>query len=437
MNRVSEVYRKRYRLFLIIAMLCCVAGIAVMYYFYLEKKIPERIMLIENRSEKLDFDVPVQGDISIDKNEKVVETGGICINDTVLSKDKNIHFDMDKSVVVDSGSVCKYNVDLKLFGLFRYKNMVIDVVKEQKVMPSGKAVGMYICADGVMVLGTSEVESADGTLSAPSDNILQSGDYIYEVGGTDVNNINDVIELIQENTDTSLMLSVKRGKNIINVKVKPVLTNDGTYKIGAWLREDTEGIGTITYVTEGNKFAALGHGITDIDTGGLIDIIEGGLYPAKLTEVVRGENGAPGELIGAVKLGKKYRIGTIMENTKYGIDGKVEQEEYKYKEDIALEVGLKQEVKTGKAFIRCQLGEDISDYEIQIESIDMNSEDNKSMVLKVTDKRLLKRAGGIVQGMSGSPIIQNGKIIGAVTHVFVNNPTNGYGIFIEEMLARD
>ena len=97
MNRVSEVYRKRYRLFLIIAMLCCVAGIAVMYYFYLEKKIPERIMLIENRSEKLDFDVPVQGDISIDKNEKVVETGGICINDTVLSKDKNIHFDMDKS----------------------------------------------------------------------------------------------------------------------------------------------------------------------------------------------------------------------------------------------------------------------------------------------------------------------------------------------------
>lgn len=328
-----------------------------------------------------------------------------------------------------------YKASLKLFGLFHYKNIQIDVIREQKVMPSGRAVGLYINSDGIMVLGTSEIVGKDSLTHEPAANILRAGDYIYRVNNSNVDNIDDVVEALQENGSSRVTIYLRRNGNNLKVKIEPVLAADGEYKIGVWLREDTEGIGTITYITEDNKYAALGHGITDIDTGLLIDIKNGGVYPAKVNQIIRGQAGSPGEILGSVKLGNTFCLGTINNNTNYGISGEIFDSDYGYDSEKAIPAAMKQDVYKGKAIVRCQLGDSVEDYEVEIEKININSEENKGMVLKVTDKKLLDKAGGIVQGMSGSPIIQNNKIIGAVTHVFVNDSTRGYGIFIEDMLS--
>ena len=419
---------RRYRRILIV-MLCITMCAAAFYYMrYIDKKIPDSIMLIENRSERFEFNVPVEGEIS-----GAVDV--ISISNQGSGIDKDIHFNMNKTIIMQANDTGSYNVSLKLFGLFHYKNIQIDIVKEQKVMPSGRAVGLYINSDGIMVLGTSEVEGQDGFKYEPAANILKSGDYIYKINNEHVENIDDVVEVLQKSGAGKVTIHLRRGNSTIKVKVESVLANDGEYKIGAWLREDTEGIGTLTYITKDNKYAALGHGITDIDTGLLIDIRAGGVYPAAVQQVIRGESGAPGEIIGLVRLGDSNKLGTINDNTNYGISGIVSAEEYSYKEDKAMLVAMKQEVKCGSAIVRCQLADSVEDYEIEIEKINLNADDNKGMVIKVTDTRLLDKAGGIVQGMSGSPVIQNGKIVGAVTHVFVNDSTRGYGIFIEDMLS--
>ncbi len=433
-NLINRDLKKKYRAFLVAA-LCISIFVAVIYYiWYIDRKVPDSIMLIENREESLDFNVPLEGEI-----DGAVDV--ISIKNTGSTNDGNIHFNLNKTVRMQAKNTGSYKAKLKLFGLFHYKNIQIDVIKEQKVMPSGRAVGLYINSDGVMVLGTSEITGEDGFTYEPAANILRAGDYIYKVNGQEVENIEDVVKAVQDNGKGRVTIYLRRNNNNIKVKVDTVLAGDGEYKIGAWLREDTEGIGTLTYITEDNNYVALGHGITDIDTGILIDIKDGGVYPAKISQVIRGEAGSPGEVLGSVKLGGTNQLGTISNNTNYGISGelfnnnKVTGNNYAYDDSKAVPAAMKQEVVQGKAIVRCQLGENIEDYEVEIEKININSKENKGMIVKVTDKRLLSKAGGIVQGMSGSPIMQNNKIIGAVTHVFVNDSTRGYGIFIEDMLS--
>ena len=427
-NLISRDLKRKYRVFLAIALCVNIFAAAAYYIWYIDRKVPDNIMLVENREESLEFNVPLEGEI-----DGAVDV--ISIKNTNSVHDGNIHFNLNQTVRMQANNTGSYKAKLKLFGLFHYKNIQIDVIKEQKVMPSGRAVGLYINSDGVMVLGTSEVTGKDGFTYEPAANILRAGDYIYRVNNQKVENIEDVAEAVQDNGGGRVTIYLRRNNNNIKVKVDTVLAGDGEYKIGAWLREDTEGIGTLTYVTEDNNYAALGHGITDIDTGILIDIKNGGVYPAKISEVIRGEAGSPGEVLGSVKLGGTNRLGTINNNTNYGISGELFDNNYSYNSSKALPVAMKQEVDRGKAIVRCQLGEEVEDYEVEIEKININSKENKGMVIKVTDKRLLSKAGGIVQGMSGSPVLQNNKIIGAVTHVFVNDSTRGYGIFIEDMLS--
>lgn len=432
-NLISRNLKKKYRVFLMAALCINIFAAVIYYIWYIDRKVPDSIMLIENREESLDFNVPLEGEI-----DGAVDV--ISIKNTNSTHDGNIHFNLNKTVRMQAKNTGSYKAKLKLFGLFHYKNIQIDVIKEQKVMPSGRAVGLYINSDGVMVLGTSEITGKDGFTYEPAANILRAGDYIYKVNDKEVENIEDVVKAVQDNGKGRVTIYLRRNNNNIKVKVDTVLAGDGEYKIGAWLREDTEGIGTLTYITEDNNYVALGHGITDIDTGILIDIKDGGVYPAKISQVIRGEAGSPGEVLGSVKLGGTNQLGTISNNTNYGISGelfnnKAPGSNYGYNESKAVPAAMKQEVVQGKAIVRCQLGANIEDYEVEIEKININSKENKGMVIKVTDKRLLNKAGGIVQGMSGSPIMQNNKIIGAVTHVFVNDSTRGYGIFIEDMLS--
>ena len=207
------------------------------------------------------------------------------------------------------------------------------------------------------------------------------------------------------------------------------------YKIGIWVRDDSQGIGTLTFITKDGKFGALGHGISDVDTGKLLGSINGILYKADIWGIKKGKNGSPGGLLGSISYEKNKEYGTINSNTNHGIFGQANEMLINECTFEYMDIGLKQDVKKGKAIIRCTVDGTIKDYEIEIIKVDYsNSHRNKGMVIEITDEELLDKTGGIVQGMSGSPIVQNGKIIGAVTHVFINNSTKGYGIFIENML---
>lgn len=427
MNGKQKIW---YRICLFGALAGAVAMMAVFWYRQMERMVPDEILLFENQKEDLNFAIPF-GEISM--KVKDTEASQVSVNQSKKVGD-NIHFSISEPVSVTAGGTGSFQAQVKLFGWLHCKYIQFDVMEEAKVMPVGKAVGLYVHADGVMVLGTGKVSGKDGMERQPAYEVLQTGDYIYAVNGEQVVSIQDISTLIQKNGQKKLILGVNRGRNKIKVKITPVLAENGKYQIGAWLREDTEGIGTLTFVTEKNQFAALGHGITDADTGLLIKLQNGGLYTASIDHVVFGEPGAPGELVGSVSLGQKNRLGTISNNTSLGITGDIIREEYSYQEDKAMAMGRKQEVQEGKASILCQLGDTIKEYEVEIEKINLSSDDNKGMEIHVTDQELLKDAGGIVQGMSGAPLIQNDKCIGAVTHVFVKDVTRGYATFIENML---
>lgn len=421
--------KRRYRFILLVLLFFAIGVLGICYFKNIDSKIPDHIYLFQNQNAEMNFRVPLEGNCQETKDV-------IAITNVGKIQEGNQSFGLNKPFRVMASKLGSYRAELKLFGIFHYKYIHFDVIEEANVMPSGKAVGLYIRSNGIMVLGTSQVEGKDGFTYEPAKDILQSGDIIKKIEGKEVNKIDDAVAFIQENSSSKIKVELLRGENTIEVKLERILAKDGEYKLGVWLREDTEGIGTLTFVTENNQFAALGHGITDIDTGELIQLSNGSVYPALVEDIRKGTVGNPGELIGSVAIGKANCIGEIQSNTALGITGDISADKYGYQKSKALPIGLKQEVKTGKAWILCQLGQDVEKYEVKIEKIDVSSTDNKGIVLQITDKKLLKRSGGIVQGMSGSPIIQNGKIIGAVTHVLVNDPTRGYGIFIENMLEQ-
>lgn len=316
------------------------------------------------------------------------------------------------------------------------QSVALNHVTPLKLMPVGAAVGIHIQTNGLMVLGTSEVMSVSGKKEQPAKDIVKSGDYILEADGKKVSTTSDLTEIINTVSKDTLKLKLLRDGCEKEVSITPVETEDNTYKIGVWIRDDTQGIGTLSYVDENNHFAALGHGITDIDTGYVIDISGGGLYPANVYAIVKGEANDPGEMIGHILYGSGQKFGTIEKNTDVGIYGTLStQSLYTFDESKALPVGTKEEMCIGDATIRCQANGEIKDYDIWISGIDYNgSGKNKDFVIEVKDENLLELTGGIIQGMSGSCVLQNGKIVGVVTHVFVNDPTKGYGIFIENML---
>lgn len=269
----------------------------------------------------------------------------------------------------------------------------------------------------------------------PAANRLKSGDYIIQVNEVEIRKKEDLMEVLKKADGSVMHFKVRRGEETMEVAVEPVRTADGSYKIGTWIRDDTQGIGTLTYITQDGKYGALGHGITDVDTGVIMQVGTGAAYDAEIIRIVKGEPGEPGELSGVIKRSESDRLGTVTKNTAQGIFGVVKENHTVMQNGKVMEIGLKQEVKKGKASILCEINGVVDSYEIQIEKIDYaNRNHAKGLVIKITDEELIEKTGGIVQGMSGSPIIQDGKLVGAVTHVLVNDPTKGYGTFIENML---
>ena len=316
-----------------------------------------------------------------------------------------------------------------------FKQVSVQTLQRPRVIPGGIPVGIYLETDGVYVVGTAVVETEEGLAREPAGSIVQSGDYILAVNGCQINTKEELIRCVQEIQDEIMILKLKRGDETLRVRLQAVETEEGAYKLGIWVKDDVQGIGTLTYVTRQGAFGALGHGITDTDTGKLLTVSGGMLYDTSILKIVRGQRGTPGELSGMITYSDNHAEGVIRENTSRGIFGQAEGRLLRMLGTETVEVAFKQEVRTGRAVLRSSVSGELKDYEIQIQELRMNESDvNKGMIFYVTDPELLALTGGVIQGMSGSPILQNGRLIGAVTHVFVNDPAKGYGIFAENMI---
>lgn len=285
----------------------------------------------------------------------------------------------------------------------------------------------------------SEIEGVDNKMYKPYENSgIQEGDSIISVNNTKVSTTQDLIDSVNNSNGENLSIEYLHDQATLTCSITPVKTNNNQYKLGLWVRDSAAGVGTVTfYDPSTNSFAALGHGITDIDTEELINIDSGEFVTTRVLSISKGQSGSPGKIQGTIE--NQSNIGTISKNSRFGIYGTVINPlsldiDYSKEMDIA----LREEIKEGKATILCNLdGNTTKEYEIEIEHIyKENNYDNKSMRIKVTDKDLIEKTGGIIQGMSGAPIIQNGKFVGAVTHVLVNNPTEGYAVFGDIMLKQ-
>lgn len=308
-----------------------------------------------------------------------------------------------------------------------------ETMGSKYLVPGGEVIGIKLYTKGVHVVDTGFIDTVDGEKSPAKEAGIKSGDFIIKVDGVDVDTIEKFSTLIQNNKELSITYT-RKGKMKTTV-LTPVLSSvDNSFKAGLLIRDSTAGIGTLTfYDPETKLFGALGHGINDQDTGKLLTLKNGKVYKAHLTSVVKSQNGVPGEINGTF-IGENNNIGTLELNSYKGVFGKLNT---KLSDKKTYKVAEKDEIKMGEAYIMCSVENDtVKEYKIEIINVVKNSPfKNEGLTIKITDPKLLSITDGILQGMSGSPILQNDKIVGAVTHVFVNDPTRGYGIFIENMLA--
>ena len=297
------------------------------------------------------------------------------------------------------------------------------------LVPVGHTIGIKLFADGVVVIGLAQVETDRGVTAPGVDCGLQVGDVIEEANGTQVESSEQFSALLQ--CGGIVDLAVIRDGEDLTLSARPVRDEDGTYRLGAWIRDSMAGIGTVTfYDPETGQFGALGHGITDSDTGLLMPLLDGAVMSSTVKAVKPGSAGTPGQLRGEFDLTRD--MGTLSANTELGVFGTLESSQMTAGQ--AIPVASAAEIREGEAVIYANVsGDSVEAYAIEIVRI-LDPTGAQNLLLRVTDAALIAKTGGIVQGMSGSPIIQNGKLVGAVTHVLVNDPTKGYGILIENML---
>ena len=300
---------------------------------------------------------------------------------------------------------------------------------QRTLIPVGKAVGIKLFADGALVVGLSE-----GDPCPAKDCGLKEGDLILSMGDTKITSTEQVRALLQDNGCEPLIMTVRRSSRTLTVTVVPVQGVDGAWQLGAWIRDSMAGIGTLTYYDPATgSYGALGHGITDVDTAKLMPLASGSIMETTVKAVKKGVKGDPGELKGDFSVQRD--VGTVSINSDGGIFGTVADPDF-LQTGTPVPVATARQVKPGPATILATISDDdTAEYTVEIVRVFPGSQSTRNLLLRVTDQRLLDTTGGIVQGMSGSPILQNGRIVGAVTHVLLNDPAQGYGILMENMLA--
>lgn len=433
--------RRKYRLFLYIVLICSLTALFICWLLLIWEKVPSLIHIRAGVTQELNLNVPISGEItrsgdrtsSQDEQAAVPASGmgeAVCV--------QSLSVDLREPCYFYAKETDSYSMELKLFGLIPFKTVQVEVISDRKLIPAGFPVGIYVKTQGVLVIDTGEFEGEDGRIRQPAGKVLQRGDYILEADGDPVGSKARFMDLIRESEGKKMVLTILRENQQFVVSLQPERNRNGEYKLGIWIRDNAQGIGTLTYLEPDGSFGALGHGINDSDTAELMSLEKGSLYKTEIVAITKGENGTPGELTGVIDYKQKNRLGEIDANTSVGIFGTLS-------EDTAgqllpagaqtLPIGLKQEIRKGDAQILCAVDGMPQLYDIVITDIRLNHDNvNRGLEIMVQDEGLLDLTGGIVQGMSGSPIIQDGKLVGAVTHVLVNDPTRGYGIFIENML---
>lgn len=328
---------------------------------------------------------------------------------------------------------------LNLFDKIPLKAINVSVLPKTKVIPVGNIAGVKLYTSGVLVVGMSEIEGKDNKIYKPYENTgIKEGDTITKINNKYISSTDDLIDNVNKSNGDTIEVTYIQNEQKKECSITPVKTNENEYKIGLWVRDSAAGVGTVTFYEPSTKtFGALGHGIADIDTGELLNIASGEFVTTRILNITKGEKGNPGKIQGTIE--NQQTIGEISKNTGFGIYGKVDNiSSLEIDASKEMEVALRDEIKLGKAKILCSLdNKNVQEYEIEIKKIyKENNYNNKSMEIEITDESLINKTGGIIQGMSGSPIIQNGKFIGAVTHVLVNNPKEGYAVFGDLMLKQ-
>lgn len=421
-KRKVRRYRK-YRCVLSLAFVISLSSFVGLGYYVVDSNIPS-IIRVKEGEDSVYLDIPGKAEII-----SVSESGESNIPEGAVT------IDLKKPFILDTESVQEYLMEVKLFGILPFKQIDIQVIEEQELVPVGVPIGIYMKTDGILVVGVGEFEGQDGTDYSPSKYILKSGDYIHKINGVEINRKQELIQNVEECGGQKVTLLICRDGQMKEVEVQPICDRSGAYRIGAWVRDNVQGVGTMTYFDSEGNFGALGHGINDVDTGTLMEMYDGTLYRTEIIDVKKGKIGTPGEMVGMISYSDEFILGDINVNSLQGIFGQCNNKATELTREKPIPIGLKQEIKEGAAQILCTVNGVATYYDIQITGIHLDNDNvNRGLEIKITDPALLEITGGIVQGMSGAPIIQDGKFIGAVTHVLVQDSTRGYGIFIENML---
>jgi stage IV sporulation protein B len=419
-------YKKRFIIFLAV----CITVLALCYIQTLTV-LPGRITLLEGEEYIYNFKSPLFVNIKADRN------GIIKLNSCETNANgSNLRLSDPISLKTEKRGIV--NLNFRIFGVIPLKVMQIDIVPNRKIVACGNTIGVKIGINGILVIGMSSIETVDGKKVFPAkDGGVRLGDILLEINKSKIESTDDLVREIDNSNGNILKVEYKRGNNLINTEIRPIKdSEDKKYHIGLWVRDGTAGIGTLTFYDPATKnFGALGHGITDIDTGILMPVKSGDILESNILAVKKGQAGNPGELKGVFEEDRN-NLGIISKNCEFGIYGKLSDDAIARISDNLYPIGLQGQIKEGPAIILANIdGKTVNKYNVEIEKVSkQNYSGTKGMIIHITDNKLLELTGGIVQGMSGSPIIQDGHIIGAVTHVLVNDPSRGYGIFIENML---
>lgn len=351
---------------------------------------------------------------------------------------KNISVEIgEKMLTVGGEKTTIKTLIFKLFGFLPIKTMQVNIEDNSEVFIGGAPIGFAIDIDGLIILGGNSVLTDDGLINNFDKSNLQKGDILISINDKKISSLNELQEVLSESNGEEIAVKVIRKEENITLKIKPIEDNqDNKYKLGLWVKNDATGVGTLTYAECATlKYGALGHPITDYETGAIIPTKSGKIFNCNVVGLNKGEKGNPGEIKGVFMQGKNCK-GNVERNTKFGVFGQLNDKDKLIDNNKVANIGSRLTMKPGKATLVSNISGVSEDYEIEIIKANYQPKvSDKSFVFRVIDERLINLTGGIIQGMSGSPILQNGKIVGAVTHVFISDPTKGYGAYVDWMIA--
>ncbi len=396
--------------------------------------LPEQIIIREGQLRELNFGIPVKYDIITENSQELS-----------INEENSVTADTGRSILggattanITSNYYQKGSyINVSAFGIFPVKRIQIVTMRDREIIPCGHSIGVMLNVKGVLIVGFCDVLDDDGAMFSPARSAgLSAGDFVLKVDGTDIRNASHLASIINHSDGSPMVFTVQRNDIVKDIEVKPIKDKqDDLYHVGIWGRDSSSGIGTLTYIDPLNgNFGALGHPISDGDTGKILQVDHGDIFRSRVVQIHKGLAGQPGEFKGQFS-GSIDRLGSIERNCPYGLFGIIDQKDRVDMSYKAKKVAANHEIVKGPARILTTIdSKGVQEFDCEIVKINYDDNTTKNMVIKITDKVLLDKTGGIVQGMSGSPLIQNDKIIGAITHVFVNDPSTGHAVFISSML---